>query len=228
MGHPDWQTYPNWRGVPLIQENAIFPVGFTNRGPFSLNNYQSVLINVVTPPDNMLLFVQFFTDTTLATLVEELSITFGDSVNVNVIFPAVANALRIRIDNNGGAGAILQYAATPVNIPVSRPTFFATKNEVNVVNTAVPASSNAFFQLPFIQPGLAHLWLNPRDASGKLNFLVRSGSPTVVGPPIFVINGPVAFDQRLIGLTDRPYLLEVSNTDGAAAHSFDASLIPVG
>lgn len=226
MGHPDWQTYPNWRGLPLIQENTVFPNGPTERGPFSVNNYQSALINVESSPDNMQMILQLFTDDTLSVLVDQITITFSAGLKVNCLIPLAASTLLVTIQNTSGGGAALDYTITPVNIPADKPRFYGIVNVISSTATSLPASTTANLLLPYMQPGLAHLFLNPHDATGKLNFSVFAGSPTARGGIVYSNNGPTVPDQRLIALSDRAYMIQVVNTDGAAAHVFDAVLIP--
>lgn len=228
MGHPDWQTYPNWRGAPFVKESVIFPMGGTVRGPFAVNNYQSIHVTAFCPADNMQLILRTFTDPTLTVQVEEIDITFNAGLTVNAIIPLSANTLSVVIENTGLAGADLDYSITPVNIPVAKPTFYGVVNVISVNNDALAAGGTANFSLPYMEPGLAHLFLNPHDATGKLNFSVFAGSPTATGGLVYRNIGPTVSDQRLIALADRAYFIQVVNTDGAGPHTFDAALIPVG
>lgn len=226
MGHPDWQTYANWRSAPIIDDFEMFPPGTTSRGPFSLNNYQSLLMVVNTAADSCSINFRFFSDTTLANLVDTYQMSLALGTLQKAVLPVAGNVVFIDVQNLSGVTQNIGFVLTPVNIPVSTPVYYGPTNVISQLNTNLLASTTVDFQLPFTQPGLAHLFFNPRDNAGKLNFAVYAGSPGARGSVVYSNNGPIAGDQRLVALSDRPYFLEVINTDAAAAHRFDAVLIP--
>lgn len=228
MGHPDWQTYPNWRGVPLVYTNQAFPVGNTSFGLFAVQNYQSVLVEVGISSDQCSILFEFWADQAKTQIVDNYNLILNAGTLVKLILPVPANFMDVIVRNTSANPESLLISVTPVNIPASRPMFFGNTNVISQSNVNLAANGVDTFQLPFIQPGLAHWFVNPHDATGKLTFALFAGSATQQGGQVYRTDAPTAPDQRLIGLSDRAYFIQVTNNDGAAAHVFDVVLIPVG
>ena len=109
-----------------------------------------------------------------------------------------------------------------------------------IVNLSIPdmAGNNAkslaasavdSLLVDYVVPGNAFLSFTPADATGKIQVQVQAiNKSNNVSFTLFNNPGPTAPINVLVILPYAPCQLVLTNTDGAAAHTYTACLLPLG
>jgi hypothetical protein len=228
-GHPDDQSYAVWRDTPAINETTAFVAGDTAYPIKTTSHFASLhlhchlnsgqasikLVHVGTGPTELKSLSYQWKITTLTGLV--------------AIVPLLSTQWRLHVVVPAAQNANVDITATPTNVGVQDIAYPVVGNNIIVGTTSIPASGTDKNDLTHIQGGQAFVEVIPFDTSAKLKFfVVEQNDDGSTGSTVWENDGPTAIHTDFLMLPDTPCSLFVSNTDGAAAHSYKASLVPGG
>jgi hypothetical protein len=226
VGFPDWQDAPNTTGIPIIN-NAAFSLSAATPAAASgyISNYPSARIRIAPTgaAQGCTVTVTYYADSTLATVMGSYTWTLAAPSVLSVIVPNLGNFISLSVTTVTVAAFNCAIQLTPyIAVPESQRYPFV--GNAILINNQVVAISGSFSALmPAVAEGPGYWFINPHDATGKLNFALwttgQGGGQTIL---VDLNNGAVApFNRTFLG--DKATIgLFVTNTDGTATHAFDA------
>lgn len=227
-GHPDFQDIVSWRGAPLTSGTTSYNAGNTIVGTYTVPNYAAIHVLASAQFGPATIEIKFYADTGATILVNTIDLLLTSVSKTEVAIPIYGSTFTVTVINSTGLADNITMAIIPSNIAVPKPEFQATQNEVIRIGVTIGIGASQQFSLPYAQPGLACLWIHPRDAAGKMDYQVAAGEPSSLANRGFQVTAPVTEVQVLLVLDERPANLVVINNDGAAAHQTDFGLIAGG
>lgn len=220
MGHPDWQSYANWRG-PIVDIGTKI---ITSATPYAADavetNYASLLVRVGTAFNNGgTASVTFYTDSTKTQQAGSFSWQLWDCA-LQVIIPVLGNFAEFGLSTNNAGNQTFFVFIAPTNTTVDRPTYTSGFNQVEANSLVVPISSTSFFQLPDLIAGQVFLSATPSDATGKLNLKLVELDDTGTQQGVLIERRGFTVELNIsTACGERILQLQISNTDGAATHA---------
>jgi hypothetical protein len=229
IGHPDWQSYAQWRGPNFANLNVTALAGTTATvGTFAISHFASVylLVQNVTGGGQVNLRFGETSSTIVANNGPSWQVFQGSSLVVTA--PALGNFVQVTIDAPGGNSFVGDVFIIPTNTPTGKVSYPTVGNLVNALNDTVNAGANKDRQLPQLAEGNAYVFFNPQGVSGKLSLLIHALNDT----------GGVDFTawraDVVTGITTatfiappRPLLARVNNAD-TVNHTYDMMVIVNG
>lgn len=228
-GHPDWQSYANWRGTLATVPATHYHTGSTVIGTFITTNYASVYVSADGTSGSGLLTLQWYADEAATMPTEQVTFPVDGITAFNVLTPASGNAVRVSINNDLAPDVIFAFILLPMNIPVAKTVFHVDPWDTGELNRVVGASGSVTENITQIMGGLAHLYFDPQLGSGKMSF------------QLFSINEDGAQDlrlcnftnltvpsQQLVVLPSRPLQVVIANSDAVNGHSISWALVTTG
>lgn len=230
IGYPDDQAYPSWTAPLIANFNAVVPASsLQNIYQGVVGNYASLHLHIGGNAPGLNTLLSWFPDSTFGAAFTQQSIWTTAVTAADLVVPLLSPYLKIDVQTAlGGSGDVI-VQATPINVPVARPTYQGGQNYIAQAITAVPLSTTASLFQATVQPGLAWFMFEPQDATGKLTveIAIGAGVPSA-NNKVFHLAGATAEIDRLVVLPDVPVQVNIINTDGTAAHSYRAALVPAG
>lgn len=230
-GHPDDQSYASWRG-PLLGSATAAHIDSTH--PITVQGYVTNFASIFLflsniNPVGLQVQVVFFVDATQAQLCGSTAWTIRQGGGLSCYTPALGNFVVITLSTNDATGGTILYTFAPSNTPCSSARYNSSGALVEQFNQSIAANTTSNFSLQTVAEGPASVYFNDLAASTHLSFGVitvsdsgvRTGRILFVAAPATVFNGVLYVPRG-------PIAVQVVNNDGAAAHSFDASLVVDG
>lgn len=227
-GYPDFQSYASWRGTPANAAGSSSAPGTTLLGAFDMSNYASLAVVAQNTTGTAVLHVQWWTDSTMATFVDDATIPLNHNVTVNLVMPAEAPYVSVSVVVDAGPNATLNYILTPTNLAENEVRFAGVCKQLAFIARTVPAASVDSLTSAYIIPGQALVSFVPGDTLGKLDVRVQSLDKT--GNPastLFMNKGAIAPFSQVIILPVAAVVLQIINNDGGAGHVYDCALTPM-
>lgn len=224
--------YPDWQASPVSQSANQFPFGASNlppgNHPFGIvpaSNWRSLSVIVTPLAGAGILTVSHFADAGGAALLG------ADAWRVNVQTTLVVRTplrgpfmnLGLNVTSAGNLSAVVW--AVLQSGDSDRITFPVGSQSANAFNRTLAPSAVDTFVLQRICAGNATWHFNPRDATGKLQPVIRTLDE--LGGQRYILStrgGPVAPETQEIMIPDEIVQVQVTNTDAAASHAYDFSL----
>jgi hypothetical protein len=223
-GHPDWQTYATWRG-PDFFAAAAWALSAANPAVAQgyVTNYSSLAVNVgCNNPGGMTVTVSWFTDATQAVGVGLRQWTLPNGFILSVIVPALANYVVFQAATSDAAAANDLISAYPANSQVSGYSFDTQKARIGNILESVAAGASNIRPLGRIAQGDAWVHVKDDTASTHLTFQIREMAANgALGSVVWEAAAPVTIADARLVVTDVPLALDITNLDGAAAHTCD-------
>ncbi len=220
IGHPDWQTYANWRGPILYNSGLTLPANgsgilFTD----AVSHFASLYLEVIGITGGCILEASFgATAATIRSSVVQAWVVQGAS-QLSAMFPVLGNFVQISAVQAGSAGCTANVFAIATNTPVTGTIYQATGNGVAADNEAIAAGATNAHQLGWVTEGEAYVFLDPLGSAGGLNVTVwalnQSGAHVF---PIARWNGVTTILNQSFRTINYPIALEITNTAGAVQH----------
>jgi hypothetical protein len=222
MGHPDGQNYAIWRG-PDFLASASFAL--SNANPFMaqglITNFASLCINFAADlPAGATVVVQWFTDSTEAIPVGQVTWLVPNGYELHVIIPAIGSFVTVAITTTSVPAFNCPISVYPTNTSVGVTSYWAVGNFVQRSNVVIPAATTSQFNLPYIAEGNGYVYGIDPGATGHLQLSVRDYDQAGV------LQGVIAQINTLAGPITQNFIapafavaVTIQNTDGAVAHN---------
>jgi hypothetical protein len=223
-GHLDFQDYAIWRG-PDFFAAAAWPLSASNPASAQsyVTNFSSLAINVSSNnPGGMLVTIAWYTDATLAVGVGLRQWTLPNGFILSVIVPALSNYVTFQATTTDVASTNDLISVYPTNSQVSGYVFDTQKARIGNILESVGANTSVTHPLNRIAQGDA--WVHVKDdaSSTHLTFQVREMAVNgALGSVVWEAAAPVTIADARLVVTDVPLALQITNLDGAAAHTCD-------
>lgn len=225
-GHPDWQSYANWRGMLFSEDAVTVPVTGTDFGLFVTTNFAGFYVNAVCATGNGELILTWYADTAGTEEIQVDSYPMAADTALEVIIPARGNAVDVFFDVQSVGAATLSLTMLPTNIAPTHTTFLTGPNYVSDLNVSVAHSVAHTVNVVPIVGGPAYLCFVPHDSAAKLTLdifgLDNDGTKLVrVGN----YNLPAVTVQQELIVPPLPLQYIVTNTDTVSAHVYDLGIM---
>lgn len=228
VGYPDDQAFTNATGPP-IADNPAFSL--VTGSPFTaagfITNFQSARVRVVPSGTTIgaTCTISYFADATLADLLGTYTWIIAPTGGLAAIVPTLGPYVQITVSTVSAVANNTAIQLTPMTAPCASVRYLAVGNDAVALNVSIAASGNAVITTPFVAEGPGYWYFNPRDNAAKLNAVMwdlsENGSRV---SQLDQVQGAVAATNRPLMGAPRLLQLQVTNTDAAAAHSFDARI----
>lgn len=218
-GHPDDQSYANWRGAPIFA-SASTPV--SNAAPIiksaTITNFASLRIRAsAAGPNGMTVNVQYFTDVSLATPLGGNTWNVPDTMSLDVIDPALGDFVQVTISTPNVAAFNIALAIIPMNVGNAAPVYPYPINDVSQASVSIAASSTSVFILPFVAAGRGHYEFRDINTSTKLAFFIdQVKQDGTAGIPLVPQQAPVTQVSGDFVIDATPLCVAVTNGDTVA------------
>lgn len=232
IGYSDFQGYPNATGLPIADQPSF---SLSPGTPFSaagfVGNFPAVRVHVAPSggTNGCAVNLAYYDDETLAFIVGQYNWLIGPGSSLPAVVPNLAPYAVLTITTTVAGANPCAIQLTPMTTSVPSARYYAVGNEGTALNVSVPLSSSTTLLLPFVVEGPGQLFVNPRDATGKLNFEVweisQSGGNQF---PVALLSGPTGAAQVPLYAAGQTLRVAINNVDATAAHSFDARIVADG
>jgi len=228
-GYPDFQAYASFKGTPIVAASAARAAGLFTVGDMNLANYGSLNAAVKCTAGNGELKITWWTDSTKTISIDTHQIPIVANVTIDLALPTLSSFVTIAINVVSGGGMTESHMFTPSN---AIPPYIVNLSIPDMAgNNAKSLAASAVDSLlvDYVVPGNAFLSFTPADATGKIQVQVQAiNKSNNVSFTLFNNPGPTAPINVLVILPYAPCQLVLTNTDGAAAHTYTACLLPLG
>lgn len=227
-GYPDFQGYASWRATPAAASATSYPPGTQVLGTFNMTNYASLAVVVENTTGVAELHVQWWTDSSMTTFVDDATIPLNHNMVVNLAMPAESAFVSVSVIVQAGPNATITSVLTPTNLAMNECRFIGVPRQLSFIAKTILASATDSLTSAYAYPGQALLSFVPGDALGKLQVRVqsldRTGNPAST---LFFDPGPVGAFQQILILPVAAIVMQIINTDAGAPHVYDCSLTPM-
>lgn len=227
-GYPDFQGYASWRATPESAAATSYAPGTTVLGTFNMTNYATLSIVAENTTGVAELHVQWWTDSTMTTFVDDATIPLNHNMVVNLAMPAESAFVSVSLVVQAGPNATVTSVLTPTNLAMNEVRFIGVPRQLSFITRTIPASATDSVTSAYAYPGQAMVSFTPGDALGMLSVRVqsldRTGNPAST---LFFDPGPAGAFQQLIILPVAAVVLQIINNDAGASHVYDCCLTPL-
>lgn len=124
VGHPDFQSYAQWRGGAFIDQIALpCPGSGLAFGPFALSHYAGVSLFASCAGPRLVAQLAFSPDAAGLNVLQTVGFTINGTSKVTVNVPGLAPYVALNILNPGAVGTSVTLWLQPTNIPAQSPQF---------------------------------------------------------------------------------------------------------
>lgn len=229
-GYPDWQAYPQWLGQPLVSQPDLgLAPGTHTLYSGAAPAYASLQVRFVPAGGYGRLKLSWYLDAALTKGMGSDTYLVNQYSGLLLLYPVQAPYLVVSLDVTSTVTITGELVVSPSNLQITAP---ATRSGVLADDDAgvSVAASSTYNNSPSFQAAGPATWaIMPADTSGKLHFTLAvtdetdtvvytlwdAGTPT--GPVLYQVTLPLA-----------PVVIQVTNTDTVAAHTFSDSLTGAG
>jgi hypothetical protein len=223
-GHLDFQDYSIWRGPDFLAA-AAWPLSAANPAVFQgyVTNFASLAMNVnISNPGGALVTLSWFTDATLAIGVGLRQWILPNGFQFSVIVPALANYVVFQVTTTDVAATSDLISVYPTNSQVSGYVYDTQRARIGNILESVAAGASNTHPLGRIAQGDAWVHVKDDTSSTHLTFQIREMAANgVLGSVVWEAAAPVTIADARLVVTDYPLALQITNLDGAAAHTCD-------
>lgn len=224
--YPDWQTFPNAQSDNLFPSfTQTFTPGVHLGQVLPALSWSSVMIIAGPSAGAGKIQITHFADSGATEPIDSDTWDINASTRVVVRTPLRGKFIRIDYDVTSAGNMTVENWANFLSASSDRISFPVSTQNLSDFAHALAASGTALYDSGEIAAGFALFYFKPYDATGKLNVVLHAvdelGNPSTL---IADFGKPTTTVQQLIVVPDMILQVEVDNTDGAAAHTYDFSL----
>lgn len=224
--------YQDWQSFPTAQSDNLFPA-FTQTlppGQYSTDvlpavNWSSITLMVTPTAGAARVQIIHLADQAGTQVIGSDVWQVKAGTNLVVRTPLRGRFVQVHTHVTSAVALTAVTWATLMSAASDRISFPVSTQNLSDTARALAANGVATYDLGEITAGLAYFYFKPYDATGKLSVVIHAvdelGNP---GPPIADFGTPAAIVQQLLTVPDLIVEVKVTNTDGAAAHTYDFSL----
>lgn len=227
-GYPDFQAYASWRGTPTLAPATAYTPGTHQLATFDMSNYATLNVVAENTAGVAELHVQWWTDATMATFVDDATIPLNHNMVVNLAMPAESAFVSVSVIVQAGPNASVTSVLTPTNLATNEVRFIGVPRQLSFIAKSLAASATDSVTSAYAFPGQAMVSFTPGDALGMLEVRVqsldRSGNPAST---LFDDPASTGAFQQMIVLPTAAVVLQIINHDAGAAHVYDCCLTPL-
>ena len=234
-GHPDWQSYAQWRSAALLDFTTNLPVN-SNQTTVEIptQNWQSLFLSASTfSASGYVLEMQIkdvFNGVDGAwTTFRTWAITANASLLVTV--PAIGQSVRFKLTNKSLVNVLQPLLLVwGVNTPAQGPGELIDDNLVTVTNTNLANGAAVSLPLPHIVRGLSQVYIqNPAaTANGFSAFILQLDSLGATVATIAAWHNIKDILLAQVVLPNQPVALQLFNQSGAAVANINAAFTAPG
>jgi hypothetical protein len=229
IGYPDFQRYPSAQSANLLPSYTVtHSPGTGQTGVKAVSSWAAVTLRYVSTAGFGQVSLVWYADSAGATEITRDTWLVSFSTGLFVTVPVKGPFVRLIFNNTGGTNWSVNQSLTGTNNAVPGVRYPVTGNALIDTNVPLLPSATSEEALPWIKGGAAVFAFRPADATGKLTPIVQqfNEAGTETGQ-VVNMSGATAPFVVSVALPDTPCGLRVINTDGAASHTYTASLITV-
>ncbi len=221
-GHPDYQSYADWRGTIVTAQQYTVTIAVPVTVPGNITNFASLLIRCTAPVGGVSVILQFFTDSGMATQVGSMAWTVSGGALLLANVPALGNFFTVQLTTAQAGNQTVNLSILPNNLATSVTKYPKINNAVAGANVSLAAGATFTANLPQLGEGNGYAYFKPLDNTGNLD--CRITELNEAGNGIFDLvsaTAPLGAVTLQFMSSFRPVQLKVINKDGAAAHNLD-------
>lgn len=226
-GHPDSQSIVNTNSANLLGgPGTAYPVGHTLSPVIPCASWGSLSVNFFPTAGQGQVFIRHWTDAAGTKTAGNDSWPVNSLTNLNVRSPLRANYVQLDINVTSAGPLTANAIATLQSTTADKLSFPVGFQGVHDQSKTLAASTSVNYNPAFIAAGRAYLFFQPQDTSGKLSCIVYEADQAGVAFGILaklVTTAPPV--SQLLEVPDTALIVQVINSDAAAAHTFDLSLV---
>lgn len=220
MGHPDWQSYAQWRGPVFAQTNVLV----TNLNPISIGqnvtNYASTFLTVSNAgPSGVIVQISFSSDGTETDPLSPIVWNLPSGWRLTVVTPTIKNFARLLVQVQPAQTATVSVQWSPNNINPPKERYIGNSSTVSFASVSIPANTTQTFQPGVLSDGNGTYFFEDTGASAKLDVTIFTVDQT--GALLYRLAEVPALGAIASGTWQndaQPWVVRVQNTDAAAAH----------
>jgi hypothetical protein len=178
VGHPDWQSYSNWRGDFLYQNNAPMTEGANVLGSFVTTNWATLHVELFPSDQDATIIFEWYADSAGTEDIDTDSIDVPKDQTVNVLMPCKGNLCEISVFNNGNADATMLVAIEPTNLAVNRRVYLDAPLTLGSPNQTINHGVTQFLSTGSVVSGPAYLDYVPHSTAGNVTVDVFGANST--------------------------------------------------
>lgn len=224
--YPDWQTFPNAQSDNLFPSyTQVLTPGLHTGTMLPALSWSSVIVIAGPSAGAGQIQIGHFADLAGTQEIDSDTWPINTSTRVVVRTPLRGKYLRIDYTVTSAGSMTVQNWANFLSASSDRISFPVSQQNLSDFSHALPASATATYNIGEIVGGQAFFYVKPYDATGKLSvFMIcvdELGNP---GQLVCDFGNPTAILRQQLAIPDKIVQVNIVNTDGAAAHTYDFSL----
>lgn len=226
-GYPDYQAYPNWRTPNLISADlSALATGTHDVAAVITQAYAAVALTASCTAGYGSIKLQWYEDAALTTPIGSDSWILATWVTTVVSVPARGPYVQLVITVDSAAAMNAGVSLAGENSSPGTIVYPVAVQRIYTGTVSVPASGQKIYPIPFMIKGGGTLNFVPQDTSGKLQcHLVTLNSNQTINQRLADFGTTTTSVYQQIAVSDDCVGVEIFNTDGTAAHSFQLQVV---
>lgn len=220
IGHPDYQTYANWRGPIVAFLSFSIVQNIARNFQFVATNYASLHVKAsLSVGTGVTISITFFTDNTLTQAAGQYQyILNANANNVDVVVPVLSNVCQLQFLTVQPSGATCTVAADLMNILVTKPVHQGPPLIETGFQVSIPAATTDTFVTTWVREGAGNLFIAPDTGAGQysMSLAVTTESGSTLCLILQAATQTAAINLPFVG-QNAPLTLSIRNNAGAAA-----------
>lgn len=220
VGHPDWQTYSNWRGPVLYNAGIVVPGGGSlTIGTWPVAHFASVYVELINQTGGCNVQARYGeAANAIRPSVVHLWNVEGNS-QLSALIPALGNFVQLSATSAGVAGYTANGLVIPTNTAVDRVQYPAVGDWVAADTETVNAGATNRHDLGWVMEGEGWLFVDTLGSASGITVTIWARNPdgTVKFPVYRAFNVTAIINQEWTAL-NYPLSLEITN-NGAGAQN---------
>lgn len=223
---PDWQAFPNAQSDNLFAAfAATLAPGTYSTAVLPALSWSSIIIIAGASAGAGQIQLNYFADAAATEQIDSDNWPFNSHTSLRVRSPLRGKFVRIDIIVTSPGNLTGQFWANFLSASSERISFPVASQNVSDFNHALAANASATYDLGEIVGGQAFFYIKPYDATGKLNaYMIVVDENGNSGQLICDFGNPTAILRQQLAIPDKIVRVEIDNTDGTTAHTYDFSL----
>lgn len=222
-GYPDYQSYPQWRGIGLWNGSFNIAVGTNFFVQETVTNWASLAMFLkLQSGTGVTVFVSFFNDAAATQFVGNYVWTVSVANTIlDVVVPCLGNYCQIFVNTGQAGNQNILIGFTTTNTPATRGQYQLTNNVVAGLTITVNAGTTFSTVLPQVVDGDGEFYFNAiTGGANSIGQIYELDEGTNLFAQVVKILNPAAPTVALFKGGVRPLNLQIKNTD-VANHTYD-------
>lgn len=223
---PDWQAFPNAQSDNLFSMfAATLAPGTYSTAVLPALSWSSIIIIAGASAGAGQIQLNYYADAAATQQIDSDNWPFNASTQLRVRSPLRGKYIRIDIIVTSPGNLTGEFWANFLSASSERISFPVGSQNVSDFSRALAANASATYDLGEIVGGQAFFYINPYDATGKLNaYMIVVDENGNNGQLICDFGNPTAILRQQLAIPDKIVRVTIDNTDGTTAHTYDFSL----